>query len=167
MQLNKNVSLDQIICDPDLANEFDRYASSLSPGYQPLDYRWAALGLRKAGRLNKKQHEIKELPNLEKLGLVNSVKIEDLPLCGGIYMFSSNSEKIFTSQTDNLRHRYEKHLEVSNSRGLPYWLWEIKREPLIVEVAALPNESRNTRQAIEKQIIKTFKPLLNIERKVA
>ena len=52
LQRTKNVSLDQIICDPELAQEFDDFAKLLAPGkHSPLEYRWVALGLRKAGKL--------------------------------------------------------------------------------------------------------------------
>jgi hypothetical protein len=40
------VSLDHILCDPDLADQFDNIAASICPGYTPLEYRWAALSLR-------------------------------------------------------------------------------------------------------------------------
>ncbi len=40
-------SLDEILADPALAGEFDALAASLAPGFSPLEYRWAALKLRK------------------------------------------------------------------------------------------------------------------------
>jgi DNA modification methylase len=43
------MSLDEIFCDPRLAVQFDQIASNFAPGFQPLDYRWAALKLRKEG----------------------------------------------------------------------------------------------------------------------
>jgi len=45
---DREISLDKIICDPDLVVEFDRIAMKLTPGFSPLDYRWVALGVRKA-----------------------------------------------------------------------------------------------------------------------
>lgn len=39
--------LDEILCDPDLAKEFDRYAMELSPGIASLQARWTALMLRR------------------------------------------------------------------------------------------------------------------------
>ena len=40
-------SLDEILCDPMLAAEFDNVAASFAPSFEPLQYRWAALKLRK------------------------------------------------------------------------------------------------------------------------
>jgi site-specific DNA-methyltransferase (adenine-specific) len=43
-------SLDEIFCDPEKATYFDRTAKRFAPGFQPSQYRWAALRLRKASR---------------------------------------------------------------------------------------------------------------------
>jgi len=43
-------SLDEILCDPDKAAFFDRSARRFAPGFEPVQYRWAALRLRKASR---------------------------------------------------------------------------------------------------------------------
>ena len=63
----RDVSLDKIICDPDLAAEFDRIAGQLASGFTPLEYRWVALGLRKARRLTANAESV-ELPKLDPLG---------------------------------------------------------------------------------------------------
>jgi site-specific DNA-methyltransferase (adenine-specific) len=52
-----SASLDDIFCDPRLASEFDRLAANLSPGRSPLEYRWAALKLRKETGVRKKNLE--------------------------------------------------------------------------------------------------------------
>lgn len=166
MQKNKNVSLDQIICDPELAEEFDTYAARLAPGYLPLQYRWAAFGLRKAGRLGKKADEIREMPELEFFGKVKSLELNKVPNVGGLYLFSSSDTPVFVSQTDNLRHRLERHIKVSSS-GLPMWLWDVRHQPLKVGVAPLAGISRSLRQAMELVLVKEWKPVLNFSRKVA
>jgi site-specific DNA-methyltransferase (adenine-specific) len=43
-------SLDEVFCDPVKAAWFDRAAKRFAPGFQPAQYRWAALRLRKASR---------------------------------------------------------------------------------------------------------------------
>ena len=43
-------SLDEIFCDPEKAATFDRAAKRFAPGFEPVQYRWAALRLRKASR---------------------------------------------------------------------------------------------------------------------
>jgi site-specific DNA-methyltransferase (adenine-specific) len=166
MQQSKNVSLDQMICDPELAEEFDTYASQLAPGFTSLQYRWAAFSLRKAGRLGKKADNIGDIPELESFGRVTSLKLVKVPEVSGLYLFSSGDTPVFASQTDNLRHRLERHVNVS-SLGLPRWLWDVKREPLQVDIALLPGVRRGIRQAMELLLVKEYKPVLNFPRKVA
>jgi site-specific DNA-methyltransferase (adenine-specific) len=156
-------SLDRIICDPELAAEFDKYAARLAPGFTPLQYRWAALGLRKAGRLSSDVKSV-EPPDLESLGKATSIKIGAVPSSGGLYLFSSEKDRVFLGQTDNLRHRIERHMEVSKSQGLPDWLWDTHRSPLRISVASLPEMGRSTRQKIEVLLVKTWKPVLNLSR---
>ncbi len=43
-------SLDEILCDPEKAAYFGRIAKRFAPGFEPVNYRWAALRLRKASR---------------------------------------------------------------------------------------------------------------------
>ena len=39
----RGCALDEILCDPDLASEFDRVARRIAPGRSSFEYRWAAL----------------------------------------------------------------------------------------------------------------------------
>lgn len=40
-------TLDELLCHPDTAAQFDLWAQRYRPGYRPLEYRWAALTLRR------------------------------------------------------------------------------------------------------------------------
>jgi len=162
LQLTKKVSLDQIICDPDLAQEFDQYAGRLAPGYTPLAYRWVALGLRKAGRLQKGEIARIEVPKLEVVCSVPQLKVSLVPEAGGLYLFSSEGQPVFLSHTDSLRHRIERHMDVSGSAGLPEWLWD--KGPLDLSLAQMPGVLRAFRQTAELLLVKQMRPVLNYQR---
>jgi site-specific DNA-methyltransferase (adenine-specific) len=164
LEEQKGASLDRVICDPELAEEFDRYAARLAPGFTPLQYRWAALGLRKAGRLTGGAEASIHMPDLKLLGKANSIKISTVPNSGGLYLLSSEKDRVFLGQTDSLRHRIERHMEVSASEGLPDWLWDTHSDPLRISVASLPDIGRTTRQKIELVLVKKWKPVLNLSR---
>jgi len=164
LQEQKGVSLDRIICDPELAEEFDGYAAMLSPGFSPLEYRWGALRIRKAGRLGGKAEGIGKIPPLDGLGRAASFRSGKVSEVGGLYLFSSKDERVYLGQTDNLRHRIERHMEVSASRGLPDWLWNTKKKPLRISVAELPDVNRSDRQKMEVSLVKQWQPLLNLAR---
>ena len=167
LERTQNVSLDKIICDPELAEEFDKNAERLAPGFSPLEYRWVAFGLRKAGRRGSSEQRIEELPTLERLGRVASFRSAKVPDTGGLYLFSTDEERVFVSQTENLRHRLERHMEVSDSHGLPDWLWDVKKNPLQIGIASLPGVARSLRQAMELLLVRQWKPVLNFIRRVA
>ena len=165
LQLMRHVSLDQIICDPDLALEFDEYAKRLAPGFTPLEYRWVALGLRKAGRLqNQKAAELGS-PELRVVSSVPRLKVSSLPRTEGLYMFASGADPVFLGQTDNLRHRIERHMDVSNSCGLPDWLWD--KGALDVALVETPGVTRAERQSAELLLVKRLHPVLNYQRVAA
>lgn len=44
-------TLDELLCDPRTAAQFDLWAERYCPGFRPLEYRWAALTLRRRLRL--------------------------------------------------------------------------------------------------------------------
>ena len=162
LQRLRKVSLDQIICDPDLAAEFDQYAAQLAPGYSPLEYRWMALGWRKAGRLQKEKIARLNVSDLQMVCRVPDLKASSLPKAGGLYLFSSSGQPVFLSQTDDLRHRIERHMDVSTSLGLPKWLWD--QGPLDLLLAETPGERRASRQTNEILLVKQLHPILNLQR---
>jgi predicted HicB family RNase H-like nuclease len=165
LQLTKDVSLDRIICDPELAEEFDDYAGKLAPGHSPLEYRWVALGLRKAGRLNKDAAAAIEIPKLTLVSRISRLDASVLPETSGLYLFSSSHSPIFLSQTDNLRHRMEKHIAASGSKGLPTWLWD--GGPLDLSVAEMPGVPKIKRQQTRIILVRELHPMMNLPRQAA
>src|SRR5262245_49438259 len=51
LERRDRIPLDQILCDPLIAAEFDTIAGEIEPGFSVFEYRWAALGLRKKRKL--------------------------------------------------------------------------------------------------------------------
>ena len=88
-------SLDDVLCDPELAREFDDRAAAFAPGFRPLQYRWAALKLRKAG-------QARPQPRLDSRGsarLPSAISSADLgsirklPDAPGIYLVTGDKNK--------------------------------------------------------------------------
>ncbi len=159
-QKGREVSLDKIICDPNLAARFDEIASKLALGFTPLEYRWLALGLRKARRLTPNAETVK-LPNLESLGTTKSVRASRLPTEQGLYLFRCEDDAIFLGETDNLRHRIERHFEAGGDKGLPDWLYDPGRKAVRLEIANLPGVRATTRKAMELKGVRELHPLFN------
>jgi hypothetical protein len=155
----KGITLDKIICDPELAGRFDDAARRLAPGFSSLEYRWVALSLRKAHRLiptAEKAH----YPEFDFLGSSEQIRLAAIPKCEGIYLFQSDQEPIFVGETHDLRHRLERHFESSRSHGLPEWLYD-GQKPIQLAIRALPKVNPSSRKAIELTVIRTLRPLFN------
>ncbi len=66
-------TLDEILVDPVLAARFDDIARSFAPDFTPLQYRWAALKLRKVAKLAKVRSR-----SVERVKLQRQCRLEDL-----------------------------------------------------------------------------------------
>lgn len=157
----REVSLDKIICDPDLAAEFDKIAAKLAPGFTPLEYRWVALGVRKAaGRYSTKAQAV-ELPDFDYLGATASVRASTIPVQPGMYLFRCEDESIFIGETDNLRHRIERHFDTSGQAGLPDWLFDRGSKTMTLGIVPTPSFTPIERKIVELGAVHRFRPFFN------
>tara|TARA_R110002072_G_scaffold302999_3_gene491132 strand:+ start:71771 stop:73588 length:1818 start_codon:yes stop_codon:yes gene_type:complete len=96
-------SLDEILCDPKLAAELDRRAESLAPGRTPLEYRWAALKLRKEARFARGRAAVLRPPTAVSpatpLHEAISSSRSDEP---GLYILSDDSREFYVGETLSL-----------------------------------------------------------------
>ncbi|HEX4130851.1 MAG TPA: toxin-antitoxin system HicB family antitoxin [Pirellulales bacterium] len=160
-QKGREISLDKIICDPDLATEFDEIATKLAPGFSPLDYRCVALGVRKAaGRYSSKAQSVK-LPDFDILGPANSVRASTIPLDQGMYLFRCEDNSIFIGETDNLRNRIERHFEFGGKSGIPDWLYKCRSKTVSLGIVPTPDAAPTERKILELGAVYRFKPLFN------
>jgi site-specific DNA-methyltransferase (adenine-specific) len=158
-------SLDQILCNPDMAKEFDDIASSMSPGFSPFEYRWAALQLRKTSKL--KPELVLRIAGIKSadFGAVEKLAIDSLPSQQGIYIFYSSQGTLYVGEAMNLRKRVAKHLDHSDRKALAEWLWQHGAKDLRLEILVLPVEfDTRSRRAVERELIQTRKPTFNIQR---
>ena len=165
LERREGISLDTIICHPDMVSEFDQVASRIAPGYSPLQYRWAALGLRKKKRLSP---EItgRIVPPEDVINIpISEIVPDELPLSQGIYLFISTDQLLYVGETENLRKRLKKHLEHSDNKGLARWIWEYGTEDLHLEMQILkPGTKTHIRKAIELELIRSRQPIFNVKR---
>lgn len=164
LEKRDNISLDEIICDPDRSQEFDRIAMDISPGYLPVQYRWAALNLRKSRRLKPEflSHVVR--PTAIQLGKINEISVETLPLSQGLYVFYAADSTLYVGEAQNLRTRLTKHLDHSDNKELARWFWERGFNEASLEVQELPPDTKTkVRRALEAELIKSRHPLFNVQ----
>lgn len=105
-------SLDGILCHPRLAETFDGLAAKLAPGFDPFQYRWAALVLRKRSRAaarlaesNFAEWSSQRLPAAKSIDRDFS-SLEETP---GVYvLLDQQNETLFVGDTLDLGARLER-----------------------------------------------------------
>jgi DNA modification methylase len=101
-----SASLDEILCDPRLAAEFDRQAAKLAPDFTPLEFRWGALKLRKQAA--KAKNTLPDVTQLLKqtatpLNEFDKSRWADSEGVYAIQQAGSKSSLVFVGETQSLR----------------------------------------------------------------
>ena len=95
-------TLDDILCDPSLKEEFGKTAEKIAPGFSTFKYLWAAIRLRKNGsRVSKYKDQLEEY-KLAPTSLSIS-QTEKLPCISGHYLITVKDSPFFTGYADRLR----------------------------------------------------------------
>jgi hypothetical protein len=115
----RDVSIDRVFCDPRLAQEFDRLAAHLAPGFQPFEYRWAVISLRKARRSGVQSAST---PIFTEYGRVEDVRISKLPTTSGIYWITSGRNSLFAGAASSLRLQVDSLVDQLGTSVLPNWM---------------------------------------------
>ncbi len=162
------VTVDQILCEPALADEFDGMAAQICPGFSRLQYRWAALKLRKSKRLQPELSAHVVPPVTVEIISVDNLDVAKLPTEQGIYIFFSGAEKttLYVGEGDNLRVRIKKHLDHSDIRAVARHFWDHGTTDLFLEIQVLPTSTpTRVRRALEAELINSRRARFNIQRK--
>ena len=166
LERQDGVTLDQVICCPRRATDFDAIAARICPGLTPLQYRWAALNLRKKRRLKPEpfRHVVRATRVIN--AKVESLVVREVPADQGIYFFFDSRQTLYVGEAQNLRRRLSKHLEHSDNKGLAHWIWEHGRDDLHVEIQVLPSDTETkVRRAMEAELIRSRDPVFNVQGK--
>jgi DNA modification methylase len=123
-----HLDLDEIFCDPDLAELFDSHAMRFAPGHKSLEYRWAALRLRKSAKAARDQ-QITQLSFKKKDQTLRSLDVEQYADVPGIYLLeNAKRQTLYVGCTFDLRQRFQDRLLDRQARAA----WE--SEPLVGNV---------------------------------
>jgi site-specific DNA-methyltransferase (adenine-specific) len=164
LERRDRISLDEVICDPEKAAEFDRIADQISPGFSPLQYRWAALNLRKRRSL-RPEIIAQALPSQSvTVTAIQELDVSDVTTSQGIYIFYTRNQTLYVGEATNLRKRIQKHLDHSDNRGLARWLWEHGTDEVFLELHLLESRvATRVRRALEAELITTRHPVFNVQ----
>jgi site-specific DNA-methyltransferase (adenine-specific) len=151
-------SLDEIFCDPEKAAFFDRAAKRFAPGFEPSQYRWAALRLRKASRdlvlESKKYHFMFTKRDFSRFQVWHRFKPSRLRDEAGIYMLRGEAKSpLFIGFSQNLAARMETHLAC---RAVA----DSVEHVAILTADELPGEEY--RDAFKEDLVRRYTPSWNV-----
>ena len=105
-------TLDDILCDPELARQFDEKARALAPGFTPLQYRWGALTLRKKSSKAFVRSELFKGLSLDQFKSSEQLKswhkVKNISGSPGLYVIRGHSQEMiyYVGGTLNLQRRF-------------------------------------------------------------
>jgi predicted GIY-YIG superfamily endonuclease len=165
LERENEITLDQIICDPHLAERFDEIAMTIVPGGRSFEYRWAALNLRKQQRLRPEVLARVARPSRVLQFQVRGLSLDGVPRSPGLYLFYSNQATLYIGECENLQNRIRKHLDHSDNKELARWLWEFGEASLHLELQVLDKSiTQRIRRALEVELIRSRMPVFNVRR---
>lgn len=157
------VSVDRILCDPSLSYRYDMLARSIVPGYRAMDYRWAALVIRK--NYQRRSRGLGVAPVLKDRGRAGSLAIDEFEGVPGLFLFAAGAQSVFAGQARNLRAQLDAIRRI-RVRDLPRLFPPpvISFESMHVLLALCPQSQTIEREAMRSQLVHSFQPILNIKR---
>ena len=150
-------TLDEILCSPEFASEFDRLASEFGPmneDVKPVDFRRVAVSIRKRTKNARKSAAenfsqwMKRNKKLKRIDINGSLsKLE----CPGVMMLCTEDVGFYASETRNMRERVDELMSNPNWKSL---------EP--ESIAFVPNEDNlSSLYALKSALVCRESPLLN------
>lgn len=131
-----HISLDTIFCCPIAGMEFDKLAGQIAPGFTSLEYRWAAMSLRKMTKqLASKAPQIR-VPRLGRMTEFNENIESKIPHEDGVYvLYDSKQKPLYAGETFNLFDRLVRQIRRSDPHA---GLWQFSEE-MLVKWCSLPS----------------------------
>jgi site-specific DNA-methyltransferase (adenine-specific) len=165
LERENDITLDDIICDPQYSGRFDDIAKTIVPGGKSLEYRWAALNLRKQQRLKPELLARVARPRQVLQFRVGGLSLDEVPQYPGLYLFYSSRATLYVGECENLQNRIRKHIDHSDNKELARWLWEFGEASLHLELQVLEKSiTQRIRRALEMELIRSREPVFNVKR---
>lgn len=159
MRHDEPPSLDDILCDPSLAVQFDELASRIKPGLKPLDIRWAALGFRKTARKAAAPGSVTVEPT-ERVDA--DAGLSQLPEKPGLYLIVAGQQVLYANYTRDLRDQLTRHAEVASGALAPEWLLPKQSRPDTVRWAWFQSLTPEAVAEARIHLVTEHRPWLNL-----
>lgn len=148
-------NLDEILCDPALAADFDAFARQLAPGHESLEYRWAALKFRQEAKNARCRAAVLTPPScFGETVPIADLKARNLPDKPGLYVLrESQTQMLYAGETLDLRNRLTLKC---NQREA----WENIADSIVVQTLPMDGLTAGN-LAWQSCLVNEFRPRLN------
>lgn len=102
IEQQRYVSLDRILCEPQLSYRFDQFAREIAPGFEPSAYRWAAITIRKSQNRRARADEVKSFV-FQRLGFLHALHPTAFDTMPGLYWVRHARSHVYIGHTDDIR----------------------------------------------------------------
>jgi hypothetical protein len=154
-------SVDTTLAHPELIKEFDRLASSITPGFSPFEYRWAALNMRKKGaNVKLKISAIAQLEWSRKLRF----NAPSLPTDEGVYTLLENAICLFVAGTEDIGESITSHRRIAEVSLFQADLWRPDPDRLSWQYVRMPDSNADYRFGVVRSLVGRWQPVFNIPR---
>jgi hypothetical protein len=158
-ETDRLVTLDDILCDPSRAARFDEIVARIKPGFAKLDYRWAALAMRKKSKSKPAPKSLKV--DLERQMTLGEM-LDGIPSGPGLYMIGSTSNALYVNHAEDLRDQIDRHKELAGDQLVPEWLLENKRAVAGLTYTHLAGIQTDRLKEVRITIVAKYRPWLNL-----
>ena len=162
-EMKEHGSIDDILCDPELARKFDEIAQRLAPGFTSLQYRWGALKLRKESKKARVRSELFTTLSLDEFkskqnirSWMNEENTSDSP---GLYLITGDSQRIiaYVGSAMNLRKRLSTQFAADRLDD-----WETNRGARLIWILRKPEVTDPIDLlSMQRRLIKLARPKWN------
>jgi hypothetical protein len=156
----ESLSLDKLLCSPRLAVRFDELARSIAPGRPSLEYRWAAMTLRKARRLAQNAFPI---PLFEDNGLLEDLRPSRVPTETGVYWIWFEDRSAFVGVADSLRIQLDSFVGTLGVAAVPTWIQDRPMGKPRLRYLATPNAKLDERERVRSAVFQRNGSRLNFK----
>ncbi|WP_254509433.1 DNA methyltransferase [Anatilimnocola floriformis] len=155
-------SLDEILCDPQLAAQFDAIAVRFAPDAQTVNYRLAALKLRKEAKNARTRAQLLKIGRLSKAMALNEVRKISLPDAGGIFVVQTDRESLYVGEALNLQGRVQASFQKNSMSVWETLLDSKKKQTLSFSYCQTGGDKRDL-LGYQSKFIEKLKPRYNFE----
>ena len=154
-------SSDTTLSHPDLSKEFQHIASTLTPGFSALQYRWAALNMRKKGSGAKIR-----MKQIQELGWHDDVRFfaRNIPATEGVYQLFERDTCLFVAGTENLKESIASQRRIASIELFEPTLWKPDPAQLHWRYADMPRTNSTFRFGVVRSLVGHWQPVFNVPR---